>query len=195
MLQTQPPACLTWSLGLGVDEALRVGLQEGVEHTRDSSSLALEQSSVYVLVSYQRGIVTGSPGPATPTPEPPHRGCLVRPPRGKVGSWNEAAYLQCGHACQSHFYKMFFLEEESVVNGSFSRIQLLACFFVLFLIQPSRPALLCSGPTEVGKKKEVTSRNLKLCGWPRTWPRISVPSHLPPRNMQTTKLICSVSDG
>lgn len=30
-----------------------MGLQEGVVH-RDSSSLALEQSSVYVLVGYQR---------------------------------------------------------------------------------------------------------------------------------------------
>ena len=60
-------------------------------------------------------------------------------------------------------------------------------FFVLFLIQPSRPALLCFGLTEVGEKKEVTSRNLKLCGWPRTWPHVSVTSHLPPRNMQTTK--------
>lgn len=84
--QMQPPACLIWSLGLGVDEASRVGLQEGVVHTRDSSSLALEQSSVYVLVGYQRGIVTGSPGPATPTPERLHRGCLVRPPRRKVSS-------------------------------------------------------------------------------------------------------------
>lgn len=32
--QMQPPACLIWSLGLGVDEASRVGLQEGVVHTR-----------------------------------------------------------------------------------------------------------------------------------------------------------------
>lgn len=77
----QPLACLIWSLGLGVDEASRVGLREGVVHTRDSSSLALEQSSVYVLVGYQRGIVTGSPGPTTPTPEPPCRGCLVKAPQ------------------------------------------------------------------------------------------------------------------
>lgn len=45
---------------------------------------------------------------------------------------------------------MFFLEEESVVNGSFSKIQRWVRFFVLFLIQPSRPTALCSGPAEVG---------------------------------------------
>lgn len=50
---------------------------------------------------------------------------------------------------------MFFLEEESVVNGSFSKIQLWVCFFVLFLIQPSRPTVLLSGPAEVRDGKEV----------------------------------------
>lgn len=50
---------------------------------------------------------------------------------------------------------MFFLEEESVVNGSFSKIQRWVRFFVLFLIQPSRPTALCSGPAEVGDWTEV----------------------------------------
>lgn len=45
--------------------------------------------------------------------------------------------LNCGHACQSHFYITVFAEEESVVNGSFSRIQLSACFFC-FVFNPTQ---------------------------------------------------------
>ena len=156
-------------------------------HARDGSSVALESSSVDLLVGYQRGVMTGSPGPLAPTPKPGQGGCLVRPPpEGK--STHGKRLLNCGHACQSHFCIMVFLEEESVVNGSFSRIQLSACFFVLFLIQPNRAALLCSGPPEVGEEKEVTSRNLKLWGWSRTWAHVSVTvTPLPPTNKQTTK--------
>lgn len=65
--------------GLGVDVAS--GAFRRMVHARDGSSVALESSSVDVLVDYQRGVMTGSPWPPAPTPKPGQGGCLVRPPQ------------------------------------------------------------------------------------------------------------------
>lgn len=76
--------------------------------------------------------MTGGPGPSARTRRARQGDCSVSTPPTPGGKWGPGRMLlnyNCGHACQSHFYKMFFLEEESVVDGSFSRIQLLASLF------------------------------------------------------------------